>query len=128
MSDDPIPERFCELCYHEKCTSMMCSRPDCPHKGYRKRDMTDNPIKKTAKEIESHVLHKGFKPECWKEYIPIIREAVRAVLDDIENRAEENMIKTHKLEGMHYAALRDVRKELGIERKCFVENGEDNYE
>jgi hypothetical protein len=26
------------------------------------------------------------------------------------------MMRTHKLEGMHYAALKDVRKELGAER------------
>jgi hypothetical protein len=41
------------------------------------------------------------------------RTLLREVFDEIENRAEANMIKTHKLEGMHYAALKDVRKELG---------------
>lgn len=41
---------------------------------------------------------------------------LRDVLDDIEARAEKNMLKTGKLEGMHYAALREVRAELGIPR------------
>lgn len=39
------------------------------------------------------------------------------LLDEIERRAEINMLKTGKLEGMHYAAIREVRKELGIERE-----------
>ena len=43
---------------------------------------------------------------------------LRDIFDDIERRAEANMIKTGKLEGMHYAALKDVRRELGIPRKA----------
>lgn len=39
------------------------------------------------------------------------------LFDAIERRAEDNMHRTGKLEGMHYAALREVRRELGIERK-----------
>lgn len=42
---------------------------------------------------------------------------IATVLDEIEERAEENMRRTGKLEGMHYAALTEVRAELGIPRK-----------
>jgi hypothetical protein len=41
---------------------------------------------------------------------------LREIFDEIERRAEANMMRTHKLEGMHYAALKDVRRELGAER------------
>lgn len=44
------------------------------------------------------------------------REMVRAVLDEIERRAERRMLQTHKLEGMHYSAILDVRHELEVER------------
>jgi len=44
------------------------------------------------------------------------RVILREIFDEIERRAEANMMRTHKLEGMHYAALKDVRKELGTER------------
>jgi hypothetical protein len=44
------------------------------------------------------------------------RVILREIFDEIERRAESNMMRTHKLEGMHYAALKDVRKELGAER------------
>lgn len=42
---------------------------------------------------------------------------IGAVLDEIERRAEAHMQRTHKLEGMHYAALREIREELGIQRQ-----------
>ena len=45
---------------------------------------------------------------------------LREIFDEIERRAEANMMRTHKLEGMHYAALKDVRKELGAERSNSV--------
>lgn len=44
------------------------------------------------------------------------RVTLRRIFDEIESRAEANMLKTGKLEGMHYAALKEVRSELGIER------------
>jgi len=40
------------------------------------------------------------------------RMTIREIFDEIERRAEANMLKTGKLEGMHYAALKDVRREL----------------
>lgn len=42
------------------------------------------------------------------------KEAIRLFVEEVNRRAERNMIKTHKLEGMHYAAMQQVRKELGI--------------
>jgi hypothetical protein len=39
------------------------------------------------------------------------------IFDEIERRAEGNMLKTSKLEGSHYAAMKEVRTELGIPRK-----------
>lgn len=44
------------------------------------------------------------------------RAMLREVFDEIERRAEANMLRTGKLEGMHYAALKDIRRELGILR------------
>lgn len=45
------------------------------------------------------------------------RDAVSKVLDLIEEKAEANMLTTHKLEGMHYAALKEVREQLKIPRR-----------
>lgn len=39
------------------------------------------------------------------------------IFDMIEEQAERNMMKTGKLEGMHYAALKEMREELDIPRK-----------
>ncbi len=52
-----------------------------------------------------------------------VRGILWSVFNEIEQRAEANMLKTGKLEGMHYAALREVRAELGIER-CLEEKPE----
>lgn len=54
------------------------------------------------------------------------RALLADIFDNIEERAEAAMVKTHKLEGMHYAALSAVRRELklrsrsndGGERPC----------
>lgn len=43
-------------------------------------------------------------------------ERLRIIFDDIEHRAEAKMLLTGKLEGMHYAALTEVRREMGLER------------
>lgn len=44
------------------------------------------------------------------------RDTLRNIFDHIEEKAEANMMKTGKLEGMHYAALKDVRRLLEIPR------------
>ena len=42
------------------------------------------------------------------------RAMMAEIFDNIEERAEAAMLKGHKLEGMHYAALTDVRRELKL--------------
>ncbi len=42
------------------------------------------------------------------------RSTIRAFCDEVNRRAEANMLKTGKLEGSHYAAMRQLRSELGI--------------
>lgn len=41
-------------------------------------------------------------------------EAIAIFIKMVEERAEEYMLKTHKLEGMHYAAMKEIAKELGL--------------
>jgi hypothetical protein len=38
-------------------------------------------------------------------------DVVRAFVAEVEQRAEAMMLKTHKLEGMHYAAMKAVLAE-----------------
>lgn len=45
---------------------------------------------------------------------PEVRAVIQAYTLEVNRRAEENMLKTGKLEGSHYAAMRQVNKELGI--------------
>lgn len=39
-------------------------------------------------------------------------DAIRAFCDEVNRRAEANMLKTHKLEGSHYAAMKQLMKEM----------------
>ena len=39
-------------------------------------------------------------------------EAINWFISKVEKQAEENMLKTHKLEGAHYAAMKKLQKEL----------------
>ena len=45
---------------------------------------------------------------------PLVYDCIRAFCEEVNRRAEDNMIKTGKLEGSHYAAMQQLRKELGI--------------
>jgi len=38
-------------------------------------------------------------------------DSIRHFAREVERRAEANMLRTHKLEGMHYAALKEVLAE-----------------
>jgi hypothetical protein len=38
--------------------------------------------------------------------------AIRTFVAEVERRAEANMLRTHKLEGMHYAAMKEVLAEI----------------
>ena len=84
---------------------------------------------KTLRRLKRETCVCSFGAVCieeWQEGRDVIRDEMgklhkrllRDIFDDIERRAEANMMKTGKLEGMHYAALKDVRRELGIERKA----------
>lgn len=42
------------------------------------------------------------------------RACIRAFCEEVNRRAEKNMLKTGKLEGSHYAAMTELRRELGI--------------
>lgn len=42
------------------------------------------------------------------------RATLAEIFDSVEERAERRMLTTHKLEGMHYAALTEVRRELQL--------------
>jgi len=45
---------------------------------------------------------------------PIQKNAIKDFCERVNRIAEVNMIKTGKLEGSHYAAMKQVRKEMGI--------------
>lgn len=40
---------------------------------------------------------------------------LQAFVREVNARAEQKMLQTHKLEGSHYAAMRELLKEWGIE-------------
>lgn len=42
-----------------------------------------------------------------------LRALLGQIFDDVNRRAEANMLKTGKLEGSHFAAMTRIRKELG---------------
>jgi hypothetical protein len=56
------------------------------------------------------------KPELWENLpkTPELRAIIRAYSAEVNRRAENKMLKTGKLEGSHYAAMREVNQELGI--------------
>lgn len=43
-------------------------------------------------------------------------EIIEAFVVRVERRAEAMMLKTHKLEGMHYAAMKEELKMLRVSR------------
>ena len=42
------------------------------------------------------------------------------IFDNIEERAEAAMMKGHKLEGMHYAAISAVRRDLQLRSRVEI--------
>lgn len=73
----------------------------------------ENRLDRVADWLDTWAPHCGASRAVFEGQF---RTILREVFDEIEARAEANMMKTQKLEGMHYAALKDVRKELGVER------------
>ena len=56
----------------------------------------------------------------WAEWIreqarSSVRDAVREFYNEVCQLAEENMLKTGKLEGAHFAAMQTVRKKFEVE-------------
>ena len=45
------------------------------------------------------------------------KEIISAFIEKVERRAEQYMLKTGKLEGMHYRAMKDLAEEMGIDIK-----------
>ena len=65
-------------------------------------------VEKFVGDWEFHESRHEFREE--------LLELLAQIFDEIESRAEANILMLEQREGMHYAALREVRKELGIER------------
>ena len=42
----------------------------------------------------------------------MIRTILKQFVDEVNRRAEDNMLKTHKLEGSHKAAMDQIMKEI----------------
>lgn len=42
------------------------------------------------------------------------KATIKNFIAEVERRAESNMLKTHKLEGSHYAAMKEVAREMGV--------------
>lgn len=53
-----------------------------------------------------------------RELSTVLQDINKSTIGDfikkVEARAEQYMLKTHKLEGIHYAAMKEIAKELGI--------------
>jgi hypothetical protein len=48
-----------------------------------------------------------------KEFTQSDKKVIDRFIEIVERRAEANMLKTGKLEGSHYAAMKAVRNEIG---------------
>jgi len=51
------------------------------------------------------------------ELNPRERVVLIRFVEEVERMAEDNMIKTHKLEGSHYAAMKRLMQDLKIDHK-----------
>jgi hypothetical protein len=47
--------------------------------------------------------------------------AIRRFVAEVERRAEAKMLRTHKLEGMHYAAMKELLAEIETDAKKAAE-------
>jgi hypothetical protein len=68
--------------------------------------------------LDDHLATWG--PHCGAPkavYEGQLRVMLRKIFDLIEESAEANMMKTGKLEGMHYAAMKKAREALQIPRQ-----------
>lgn len=85
----------------------------------------------TNEEIAQYLTmhHTDYQKLTYEEWQELDAEAARRLRNsipkpvvtieefvrEVERRAEANMMKTGKLEGAHYAAMKQYQKELGLE-------------
>ena len=55
-----------------------------------------------------------FKEGVNKELKGVRDEAIKFFYNEVCRRAEQKMLTSHKLEGMHYAAMQEVMKDLEL--------------
>jgi len=65
-----------------------------------------------AKIIRSEATRIQSKPTVLENINNADRRLLRAFVDEVNRRAEENILKTGKLEGSHYAAMCALMDEL----------------
>lgn len=71
-----------------------------------------------AIDRESHILAQSENITVnelaffYVEIAGLQRRTIEAFCEEVNRRAELNMLKTHKLEGSHYAAMKQIRAEL----------------
>lgn len=63
---------------------------------------------------ETLIAHYGLSKDTFEDQFKAI---LSTIFDEIERRAVENSRRIGRMEGTSYLALKDVRAELGIERK-----------
>ena len=76
-----------------------------PNSGQTK--CSSNPPNNWREEMKSAILDGG--STRLDDLIPLI---IRAYTAEVNRRAENKMLKTGKLEGSHYAAMREINAEL----------------
>jgi hypothetical protein len=71
----------------------------------------------SAEVVRSSVLREEH-PDVRSLPVPGFEEALDLFVVEVERRAEANMLKTGKLEGSHYAAMKQVQVEMKEARKA----------
>jgi hypothetical protein len=69
----------------------------------------NQPLLEKHREIAEQIdnLLIAAQDSAWKE-------AIKAFYAEVCRRAENKMLETHKLEGAHYASMREIMQELGL--------------
>ena len=69
-------------------------------------------VKQTANILEGQPFGKNLVPYTSTAWIADnIHEAISRFVEAVEREAESNMLKTGKLEGAHYAAMKRIVRE-----------------
>lgn len=84
----------------------------------------DESLEKVAEAVEStarDLRAKGLPAEKYEhlflagKMLRMHKGEVNAFVNEVERRAEQNMLKTGKLEGAHYAAMKQLQAEINAE-------------